>query len=271
VRLFLLIASLGATLAAQDPREIVHKAIEADARNAERQHDYTYLMREETRELDSAEKAKRTTIHTVEITMIDGSPYRRLVARNDQPIPAEEQKVEEEKLRFNASERTKESAAERQRRIAEFRRREERRREPLREVADAYNFKLIGEETLNGAACWVIDAIPRPGFKPKSSTSAVLTVLVGRLWISKDDHGWAKTEMEAQDAFTLGGFLLRLSKGSRIAIEQTPVGDGVWLPKFLELKFAARVLLVKSLREDMKFNFIDYRKSLQPAAISAER
>lgn len=263
--MLLLIASAAAGLWAQDGREIVRKAIQSDGRNAEAQHNYTYLQREETRELDPADKTKRLTIRTVEIQMMEGSPYRRLVARDDRPISAEERKAEEEKLRFTLDQRRKESPEARQRRIAEWTRREEKRREPLREVPDAYNFKMAGEETVNGAACWVIEATPKPGYKPKTTTSAVLTALAGRIWISKGDYGWVKTEMEARDTFTMGGFLLRLSKGSRIDIEQTSAGEGVWLPKSVEVKFSARLLLVKGLREDLRFGFSDYRKPVDEA------
>lgn len=254
---------------AQDPRELVRKAIELDRHNSELERNYTYVQREESRELDGADKAKRVTIRTMDVTMMEGSPYRRLVARNDQPISADEQKQEEAKLRFNLEERRKETPEQRQRRIAEWNRREEKRREPLREVPDAYDFKPAGDEAIDGVACYTIEATPKPGYKPKSTTAAVLTVLAGRIWISKKDYGWVKTEMVARDTLTLGGFFLRLAKGSRIVIEQTPVGDGVWLPKFAEVKFSARLMLVKSLRQDLLFHFSDYRQLQADAAVIA--
>ena len=268
MRLCILIASLAAALHAQDPREIVRRAIELDRRNASQEQNYAYLQREETRELDASDAPRKVTIRTVDVRMIEGSPYRKLVARNDRPISAEEQKFEEDKLQFNADARRKETPEQRRRRIAEWKRREERRRGPLDEVPDAYNFKLAGEESIGGTPCYVIEATPRPGFKPKSSTAGVLTVLAGRIWIAKKDNGWVKAEMEARDSVTLGGFLLRLSKGSRIVIEQTNVGEGIWLPKTAEIKFSARLLLVKSLREHLLFQFSDYRKTAGESTVA---
>jgi len=263
------IALLAGVLWGQDARELVRKAIELDRHSTALEPGYTYLQREETRELDPSDKPKRVTIRTVDIQTIEGSPYRRLVARNDRPISAEEQKLEEEKLRFNIDARRKETPEERQRRIAEWSRREERRREPLKEVPDAYNFKLTGEETVDGTPCYVIEATPKPGYKPKSAAATVLTVMAGRIWISKKDNGWVKADMEAQDSVSLGGFLLRLSKGSRIIIEQTPVTEGVWLPKFAEIKFSARLLLVKNLREDLLYQFSDYHRAPADAPAGA--
>jgi len=268
VRAGILMACLASGLWCQDAREIVRKAIELDRRSAELERNYTYLQREERRELDSADKPRKVTIRTVDVQTIEGSPYRRLVARNDQPISAGEQKQEEDKLRFNTEARRKETAQERQQRIAEWTRRENRRREPIKEVPDAYNFRMAGEEVVGGTPCYVITATPKPGYKPQSRAAVVLTVLAGRLWISKKDYGWVKAEMQARDSVGLGGFLLRLSKGSRIVVEQTAVSDGVWLPKFAEIKFAARLLLVKSLREDLLYQFSDYHKSPMDTAMA---
>ncbi len=44
------------------------------------------------------------------MTLLEGSPYRRLVARNDQPLSPKEQKKEEDKLRRSIEERRKETA-----------------------------------------------------------------------------------------------------------------------------------------------------------------
>ncbi len=264
-------ASLAAGLWAQDAREIVQKAIELDRRNFVQERNYTYRQREETRELDASNKPKKVTIRTVDVQTIEGSPYRRLVARDDKPISDQEQKLEQQKLEFNIEERRKETPEQRERRIAEWNRREERRRAPLREVPDAYDFKLAGEETVDGVGCYVIQATPKPGYKPKSSAAAVLTVLAGRIWISRKDYGWVKTEMEARDTVALGGFFVRLAKGSRIVIEQTAVGDGVWLPKFADIQFSARLLLVKNVREHLVFQFSGYQKSAAEGPAVATR
>jgi len=272
----ILIPCLAAALGAQDargpdPREMVRKAIELDRRNAELERNYTYQQRQEERELDASDKAKKVTIRTFEVSMQEGSPYRRLLARDDQPLTAEGQKQEDERMHFTVDERRKESAEQRARRIAEWKRREQKRREPVAEVPDAFDFKLAGEETIDGAECYVIDATPKPGYKPKSTTAGVLTRLAGRMWIAKQDYGWVKADMQAGDTISVGGFLLRLSKGSRIVVEQTRIENGLWLPKSAEIKFFARLLLVKGLREDLLYQFNNYRKTAGDARAGETR
>ena len=93
-----------------DSREIVRKALELDGHNSKLAQNYTFLQRQETRELDRSGKVRSQRIETWDVTLLEGSPYKRLVARDDHPLPAEEQKREEERLRWNLDERRKETA-----------------------------------------------------------------------------------------------------------------------------------------------------------------
>ncbi len=260
MRLLTLLISIPAFLASQDPREIVRRSVELDKRNTEITRNYTYLQRQELRQLDSSGKLKDTDAHTWDVMWLDGSPYHRMVLHNDQPLTAREQKQEDEKLRKSTEARRKESAAERERRLAEWDRRQQRQREPLRELPDAFDFKLVGQEPLNGGQTYVIDATPKPGYKPRSSATSYFPKVKGRLWIDQHDYQWVKLEMETLDTITFGGFLLRMAKGGRLSIEQARINDEVWLPKRIYGKGSARIALIKVLRGEIVMTFSDYKK-----------
>src|SRR5204862_565784 len=115
-----LIAILPAVLAAQEPREIVRRSIELDRRNTELSRKYTLVHRQEDQQLDEAGKVKYREVRTWDITLLEGSPYRRLVARDDRPLPPKEQQLEEQKLRRSMEERRKETPEQRARRIADW-------------------------------------------------------------------------------------------------------------------------------------------------------
>jgi hypothetical protein len=57
----------------------------------------------------------------------------------------------------------------------------------------------------------------------------------------------------------MGLFVARVQRGSHIVLEQTCVGDGVWVPKRLELRASARILFLKSLDIDRILTYSDYR------------
>jgi hypothetical protein len=274
VRSLLPIACLPALLAAQDARQIIVRAVEMDRKDAELAVNYTYLEREAESDLDGSGKPKTTEIRSWDVTQQEGSPYRRLVARKDQPLSPAEQKQEEDKLQWTIEQRRKETPEQRKLRIENWRRREQRRREPLRELPDAFDFRLAGEETLNGGETYVIDATPKPGYRPKSTATSFFPKVKLRLWIDKREYQCVKAEMETQGTVTFGGFLVRVAKGGHLLLEQTRVTDGVWLPKRFSMEASARVMLVKGYHKALDMTFSGYKKfqpdsrvvALEPAA-----
>jgi hypothetical protein len=245
---------------AADPREIVRKAVEFNVRDTQLANDYNYLQHQETRELDRSGKVKVRKDETWDVIPLDGSPYKRLVSRDGQPLSATEQQVETQKLEAATEERRKETADERARRLEEWRRRQERQRQPLRELPDAFNFTLLAEENLDGRPIYLIEAVPKPDYKPKSSYTAFFPRVKIRAWIDKADLEAMRIEIEATDTISFGGFLLRLEKGSRIVIEQTRMDGQLWLPRHVFVLAEARLLLLKNLNREMEYNFSDYKK-----------
>jgi hypothetical protein len=260
VRLLALAAILTGLIHAQDAREIVRRAVEADRHHRDAIRNYTFLQRDQRKEFDGSGKVKKADDRTWDVTLLEGSPYRRLVARNGQPIGAAEQKAEQDKLQQGIEQRRKETPEQRDRRVADWHRKQEKQREPLKEFSDAFDFRIAGEQTLDGNAVWVIDATPRPGYKPKASSASFFPKVKVRLWISKSDYGWVKVDMETLDTISFGAVVLRLAKGSRLVIEQTRVNGDVWLPRRATLEASARILLFKSLRAQYFFTFSDYKK-----------
>jgi hypothetical protein len=251
---------LAAYASAQDARALIVRAIEVDRQEQELALNYTYLQRQETRTVDGSGKVKSRHSKTTDVTRLEGSPYRRTVAVDDHPLPKDEERKEAEKLRFSIEERRKESPEDRERRLADWRKRQEQRRAPVKELPDAFDFRMAGEEILDGRPVYVVDATPHPGYKPKQSLTAFLPKVKARFWIEKTGTHWIKIEMETLDTISFGGILLRLGKGGRLVIEQSYVNKELWLPSHALLKATAHILLVVGLREEVEFTFSDYKK-----------
>jgi len=254
-----------------DAREIVRQAIAADRKEAELARQYTFIQRNDEADLDGAGKIVKRQVRTYDVTLLEGSPYRRLLAVNDKPISEAEQKLEEQKLQASIEQRRNETPVERERRIEEWRRKQEKQREPVRELLDAFEFRLAGEETLAGGETYVIDATPKRGYKPKSTATSFFPKVVLRLWIDKAGHQWVKLTMDVRDTVTFGGFLLRVAKGGHLTIEQTRVNSEVWLPKRATLNASARLLLVKGYHKNIDVTFSGYRKfQVESRVVSTE-
>jgi len=258
--LLLILASATALLGQADVREVIRRAVAAEERNWKVARNYSFSERVNLRYLDSQGRVKSQEVRIHDVVLLDGSPYRRLVARDDRPLAPGEEKKEEEKLARSIAERREESAAQRAQRLAEYDRRPEWQREAWRELPEAFDFRLDAEEVWDGHSLYVIEATPRRGYQPRSRTAKVLARLQGKLWVDRQDYHLVKAEVEVVDTISVGLFLVRLTKGSRAAFEQTRVNDEVWLPRQVRAFVSARLGLLKVLRIEEEISYSKCRE-----------
>jgi hypothetical protein len=266
--LLLILASATAVLGQGDAREVIRRAVAADERNWKVARNYTFAERVDLRYLDSQGRVKSREVRILDVMLLDGSPYRRLVARDGQPLPPGEEKNEQEKLARSIVERREETAAQRAERRGQYNRRPEWQRDAWRELPEAFEFRLAGEEVRDGRGLYVIEATPRRGYQPQSRTAKVLAHLQAKLWVDKQDYHLVKAEVEAVTTISVGLFLVRLAKGSRAAFEQTRVNDEVWLPSQVRAFVAARLGLLKVLRIEQETSYSNCRESQTDSPIA---
>jgi hypothetical protein len=243
-----------------DAREIIRRSVASADENWKIARNYTFLQRTEERRMDSGGRVKSTEVQTYDVTLLEGSPYLRLVERNDHPLPPAEENKEREKLEQSIAHRLKETPAQRQRRIDDYEKRRERQRETMREVADAFDFKIAGEDHIDGRDVWILQATPRPGYRPRSRDAKILPHVRGKLWIDRQTYHWAKLEAEVIDPVSWGLFLVRLDPGARIWFDETRVNDEVWLPRRISITASARLGVFKKLRVQEDTTFKNFRK-----------
>jgi hypothetical protein len=248
------------TLASGEIQPLIRAVAENDIANDLKQRDYTYLQREEEHKLDGQGNEKSLETRNFEIMMLYGQQVRRLIARNDKPLGAAEAAKEEKKIQEIMRKREQETPEQRQKRLHKEEKEREEARAFVREVADAYAFRLVSTEMVDGRETYVIDAAPRPDFHPHLKDAKYLPKFRGRVWIDSAETQWVKLEVEAVDTVSWGLFLARLHKGSRIGIELTRVNDEVWLPKSVSLKLSARLALLKNFNVIENASYRDYKK-----------
>lgn len=238
-----------------------------DIENDKRLRDYTYIERDEEHKLDGKGEIKSTEVKTYDVMEIYGEQVQRLIEKDNQALNAKDAAKEEEKIQKIIDKRRNESEEARKKREQKEEKDREQGRQFVREVADAYDFRLVGTESLGGRDAWVIDAEPRPGYEPHLKDAKFLPKFRGRVWIDKDEDQWAKLDIECIDTVSLGLFLARFHKGSRIVIEQTRVNGEVWLPKHVALKVDVRLALLKEYNVEQEQTFRDYKKFRATARI----
>jgi hypothetical protein len=247
-------------LLAQDPRDIVRKSVELDQADWVRMKDYTWIARQTDRSLDSSGNVKSEKTDEWETVILYGEPHHRMLERDGKPLSAADQQKEQRKLDKAVAKLERESLEQRARRAAEYEKEREKDREFLRDVPDLFDFKLLGDEKIDGHDVWVISATPKPSAHPKHSDAKPLLKVQAKMWIDKAEYQWVRLEAETTATISFGLFIARLSPGAKLVFEQTRVNDEVWLPKREIISGAGRLGLVKKVAAEQEVTWNNYRK-----------
>ncbi len=234
-----------------DAGQIVESSIAATERSWEARDHYTYMERVEDRRLDAQGQVKSADVNITRMILVNGSHLEQLMEHNGHPPSAEQ-----ERKRDQALDKMKRETPEQQ---TARRRQDQENRSFLRDVLEAFDFQLIGEEIVDGRSAYVLQAIPHLGYHAHGKYGKMFSNVEGKLWVDKEDFGWVKVDGQVTQAFSMGLFVARVQRGSHIMLEQTCVGDSVWVPKRLEVRAGARIFFLKSLDIDRILTYSDYR------------
>jgi hypothetical protein len=241
-------------------KQLLQLVIEKEGVNWKKRRDYTFVQHRRQDKLDGEGKVKSTETTTSEVLMVYGERVERLLAKNGKPLSEDETAKEEKRIQEIIDKRKNESEEKRTKRLAKEEKEREKGRNFVQEMADAYTFQMAGTELLEEGEAYVVDAEPRPGFKPRSKEARFLPKFRFRVWIDKDELQWAKLEAECIETVSFGLFLARVNKGSRVLLEQKRVNDEVWLPKHVAARVDARIALLKKYNLNEEYIYSDYKK-----------
>lgn len=232
-------------------KEIIEKSVAANEADFRAEPQYSYKRNERT-----SQGSK-----TYEVTMIEGSPYERLIALNGEPLSAGAQRSEQQKQKQAVAKRRAESPRERQKRIASYQKDRHRDHAMMQQLTKGFNFTLTGEEKLGAFDVYTLRAEPKPGYKPPNMETEVLTGMKGQMWIDKGSYQWVKVRAEVIRPVSIAGFLAQVQPGTQFELEKMPVENGIWLPKHFAMKAHAKVLMLvnRSSHEDQTYS--DYHRA----------
>jgi hypothetical protein len=265
--LFLLCsAAYSQTESAPNPADIIRQSVERDRRNFELLKNYTYTETDEERNYDKSGKLKKTESETYEILILAGREYGKLIARNGNPLSEKEARKVQQGLDRELKRRENETPKDK----ANQEKQRQKQRDFANELPLAFDFKLIGDETVGGRPVWVISAEPRPNYHAREQLAKVATKMRGKVWIDKSELQWVKVEAELIGPISFGLGLVRIAPGFTLRFEQTRVNDEVWLPASGSIKGNGRLALLKSLYVEEVFRFQDYKKFQAQSQFSVE-
>lgn len=203
---------------------------------------------------------------TYSVTMLEGSPYERLIAVNGKNLTGAQQQEEQEKYEKAVAARQHESADQRSRRIAKYQADRKRDHTLIQQMISAFDYRLVGKRSLNGFPVYVLKATPRRGYKPIDRDSEVLTGMEGTMWIDQKTFQWVKVEAHVMHRVRIEGFLAEVEPGTKFEVEKRPVNGDIWLASRYSMRANAKVLLLFPHQGQEDDSYFNYHKASAAAA-----
>ena len=244
-------ATPGASATRPDAQAIIQQSVAANQRDWDAEPGYSC-----SETVRSGKQAK-----TYQVTMLFGSPYKKLIRVNGNPLSSGQQKEEEDKFQKAVRERRAESSDARARRVADYEKGRRRDHLMMEQLTRAFDFRVSGQTNLAGRNVYVLSATPRKGYQPPNTEARVLTGMRGTLWIDQQTSQWVRVRAQVISPVTIEGFLATVEPGTWFELEKMPVSNGIWLPKHFSMKSHARVLGLFHHQSSEDDTWFDYHKT----------
>jgi|SRR5579872_4153283 len=258
-----LLALLGVSLYGADiidVQEVVRRATSAMQADWAAAPGFAFVQR------DLATSRGTTTRKTHQVFIISGSDYYMPMATDDEALPADQQRQELQKLSQEVVRRGQETPQQAQGRSERYRKMREQNGILLNEFTKAFDFTFAGEEVTNGHATYVLDARPRPAYRPPNRTAKILIGMQGRLWIDQESSHWVKAQAEVLKPVSIFGLFARVLPGTKMELEMIPVTDAVWLVSRFAVDMRVSIFWRKSAKSTESI-FSGY----EPASVALAR
>jgi hypothetical protein len=119
--------------------------------------------------------------------------------------------------------------------------------------------QLPGSESNSGALV-VLDFKPNPKWSAPDIESEPLTGVEGRAWIDPHSRRVVRLEAKLTRAVNIGlGMLAHLYPGGTATVDQTNAGGDRWIVKHIVEQLTIRALLVKTVKQRLKFDTAEYQ------------
>lgn len=228
-----------------DAHNLMMKSLAAGEKNEQQLRSYVSRTQSDAKRFEQDGNLKTEEVKTFDDVLVNGFHVSKLVAKNGKPLTDADQQKEDSRIAKLVEARKRETPEQHERRLAAAKEKQEKMWRFAREILDAFDFQMAGEETLNGRKAWVVDAVPHPGYKAKEMKAEIFLHLTGRVWVDQEDFIWIKADARAVEPFALGfSALAKLDKGAHLFFEQTRLADGTWVSSRASIKANARVAMV---------------------------
>lgn len=229
---------------------------------------YTCHLSEEEDKTDSEGQVKSRIVKEYDVFYIGDEQVLHLLARDAKPLAGDEKKDEDDRFNKKYDELKKKRAE----LAADPKKQAKQEEEDEADLSDFLRAELFTNPrrvTFRGHEAIAFDVNGNPDFKPKKRIDSVIQKLSGTMWVDERAREIVRLEAHFAESAKIGGGLIgSVQKGSNFVFEQDKINDEVWLPSYIEVHFAGRIVFVK-LKQNFVDRYSDYKKFRSGTALGA--
>jgi outer membrane lipoprotein-sorting protein len=242
---------------AADLEEIVRRGTATLQSDWAADPDYAYVER------DEVQKGDKVTIKTSRVVYIAGSDYYLPLAIDDQPLAADLEKAELQKLKNEVQRRNAETPEARRQRIASYQKQRDENEALVLDFPHAFNFELLREETMNGYPAYVLSGTPKKRTGVMSNAAKVLSGMRGTVWVDKVNFHAVRVECDVVTPVPIYGILAKVLPGTHVGFAMTPVTDSIWLIGEFSMTLKVSKLFLFKSTQVTRSTYSEYRLNQQ--------
>jgi hypothetical protein len=214
---------------------------------------YTYSSSSTTQELDSSGKVTKTESEDSEVFYVNTHRIERTVKKDGKPLNEHDEKKEQERITKLVEKAQKTPPGQSLEGHDET--------VSVKQLLDIMQVSNPRREDFRGRSTIIFDFAGRRDAKTHGMAEDASKKIAGTLWIDERDRQVARMEAHFTDNFHVaGGLLANVQKGSSFYFDQAQVNGEIWFPTGAEGHIAARVLLLKGLREHIVERDYGYKR-----------
>jgi hypothetical protein len=212
---------------------------------------YTYTSLQTTQDIDSSGQVKKTASDESEVFFVNGHRIDRAVKKDGKPLDPHDEQKETDRITklVEKAEKTPPDQSLDGRQVS------------ITQVLSVMDVRNPRRQLYHGRPNVVFDFIGRKDAKTHGLAEDASKKMQGTIWIDEADREVAHMDVSFDDNFKVGGGIVAtIQKGSNFHFEQSPINGELWLPTGAEATVAARVLMVKGVRQHFTERDYDFKR-----------
>jgi hypothetical protein len=236
-----------------DIRQLMVEVMDHQKQLEKVRENYTYTTSMKTESLDGNGRITKTETEDSEVFFVNGHAIERVIKRNGSLLTQHDAQKEQEHVTKLVEKAEKTPSG-----------------QPLEGHDEQVSVTKLLEimqvthprrENFRGRSTIIFDFAGRRDAKTHGIAEDASKKIAGTLWVDEKDRQVARMEAHFTDNFHVaGGLLANIQKGSSFYFDQAPVNGEIWFPTGAEGQVAARVLLVKGMRQHILERDYDYKR-----------